>query len=493
MKKRILICEFHQESNTFNPIVNAIERFNAGDVFEGEAPLRKLMAKQSAVHGGVDAITQAGGEVIPTIFMHSGSGGRVADEALAHFCERVRYYAETVGEFDGIYAALHGATSTESHDDACGEILALLRSLAGDKPIAASCDLHAKITRKMLQNADFICGYNTYPHVDFYETGYRAAKLCMDKLNGETAFCAASCLPVLVPPAGYTTLRGCFKALMDSGKAMVQDGTLLDFSIFPVQPWLDVEELQSYILTVAKDPDVAKEKALLLAKQLLADRDDMWPELTPVEDIIAAAEANISGKPVIMADSADSPNGGAVGDSPVAALALQAKGSSLKAAMFIRDAAATAKAFQMGVGATGTFSVGASLTPGMPGPFVAEGTVLFLHEYDAANGKYPEMGRAAVVRFGNIYIVVCENSSSSSNPDAYRYFGIEPSDCDLLVIKANTSFRVPYAPVSDLIYVADTPGAGASNLRLLQWNNLPKGTYPLDLPEDYTVTKSWLW
>ena len=144
------------------------------------------------------------------------------------------------------------------------------------------------------------------------------------------------------------------------------------------------------------------------------------------------------------------------------------------------------------MGATDTFSVGASLTPGMPGPFVAEGTVLFLHEYDAANGKYPELGRAAVVRFGNIRIIVCDNGSSSSNPDIYRYFGIEPADCDLLVVKANTSFRVPYATVSDLIYVADTPGAGASNLRKLTFHKLPKGTYPYDLPE-YLVPTAENW
>ena len=492
MKKRILICEFHQENNTFNPIVTPAQRFNSGDVFEGEAPLRKLMKTSTTVHGGVDAITEAGGEIIPTIFMRSGSGGRVADEALHHFCDRIRYYVRTVGEFDGIYAALHGATSAESYDDACGEVLELLRSLAGSKPIAASCDLHAKITEKMLKNADFICGYQTYPHVDYYETGYRAAKFCMDKLNGATACCAVSQIPVLVPPSGYTTLHGPFKTLMDAGKAMVADGTLLDFSIFPVQPWLDVEELQSCVLTVAKDPEVAKEKALELANKLLAIRDDMWPELTPVEEIIAIAEANTSGKPVILADSADSPNGGAVGDSPATALALQKKGSTLKTAMFIRDSAATAKAFRLGVGATATFSVGASLTPGMPGPFVAEGTVRFLNEYDPANGKYPDLGRAALIQFGNISIIVCDNGSSSAKPDYFRHFGVVPEECDLLVVKANTSFRVPYAPISDLIYVADTPGAGASNLRLLTFHKLPKGTYPFDLPADFTLSaKNW--
>jgi hypothetical protein len=44
-----------------------------------------------------------------------------------------------------------------------------------------------------------------------------------------------------------------------------------------------------------------------------------------------------------------------------------------------------------------------------------------------------------------------------------------------------------------LIYVADTPGAGAANLKLLQWEQLPKGLYPFDLPTDYTPEKAKLY
>ena len=138
MKKRILICEFHQESNTFNPVVNPIDRFNAGDVFEGERIFQNRMGGNTATHGAVDAITSLGGEVIPTIFMHSGSGGRVADGAFALMCQRMRHYIETAGEFDGVYCSLHGATCTESEDDACGAFLEFVRDLVGNRPIAVS-------------------------------------------------------------------------------------------------------------------------------------------------------------------------------------------------------------------------------------------------------------------------------------------------------------------------------------------------------------------
>ena len=62
---------------------------------------------------------------------------------------------------------------------------------------------------------------------------------------------------------------------------------------------------------------------------------------------------------------------------------------------------------------------------------------------------------------------------------------------DLVVVKANTSFRVPYSKITDLIYVADAPGAGASNLRQLQWKHLPEGLYPFD--ESARPEKAKLW
>ena len=268
--------------------------------------------------------------------------------------------------------------------------------------------------------------------------------------------CNAVCqIPVLVPPAGYTTTAGAYKKLMDRALAMIEDGTLLDVSIFPVQPWLDIDSLASTVLTVAKNPEVAKEKAYSLAKELFEIREEMWPDMKSVDEIIDIAEKNETEMPVVLADSADSPNGGCVGDSPAVAMRLQERGSTIKAAMFIRDAETVAQAFEMGVGATGAFSVGAGLTPGVPGPFKAEGTVLAIYENDIKTGKHPAVGRAATIRFGNIYMIVGENGFSSPHPDMFDDFGVESLSCRLLVVKANTSFRFHYGKISDMLYVAD--------------------------------------
>ena len=78
------------------------------------------------------------------------------------------------------------------------------------------------------------------------------------------------------------------------------------------------------------------------------------------------------------------------------------------------------------------------------------------------------------------------------DPQLFRHFGIEPTLYDLVVVKANTSFRAPYSTFTDLIYYADTPGAGASNLRQLHWEHLPKHFYPFDLPDDYRPARASL-
>lgn len=479
--KRVLICEFHQETNTFNPIITPFERFHPTKTFEGEERYQGLRKARGMVQGTIDAIEAAGGVVIPSVFMHSGSGGRVADEVLTHLCERITDYAKN-NEFDAIVASLHGATVTESDEDACGTVLEHLRKLAGDKPVAAAFDLHANITDKILTNADIICGYQTYPHVDIYQTGYRAAALCMELLNGRPLKVVQKAVPMLIPPAGYTNTDGPFKMLMDNANAMVANGTVRDYSIFAVQPWLDIKNITSRIITIVEDEAVGKRCAEDLGQQLWDLREKVYPPLVSVDEIIDAAEANTEPVPVLLAESADSPNGGCVGDSPVVAMRLLERGSKLKACTFIIDPEVVDQAFSVGVGNSAEFSVGAKFTPGMPGPLKAVGTVRALHDGYFNTAKYHTayLGPTAVIRFGTLDVVVSKKGAVSGSPDVYRGVGINPSHYDLVVVKANTSFRAAYANISKLIYMADTHGAGASNLKLLKWNNLPEGIFPFD-------------
>ena len=100
------------------------------------------------------------------------------------------------------------------------------------------------------------------------------------------------------------------------------------------------------------------------------------------------------------------------------------------------------------------------------------------------------VGKAAVITFGNMDVLVCEAPAVPGDPQLFRHFGIEPILYDLVVVKANASFRAAYCAFSGEICYADTPGAGAANLKRFRWKHLPKGMYPFDLPEDYQLNKA---
>ncbi len=481
MSKRILVCEFHQESNTFNPVSCSMDYFCSGDVPVGQDAYRSCKAAPLDSCGIIDAIEDAGGEALVAVSLCAGSGGRVSDDVYEFFCDTVRGFVAAEGPFDAACVGLHGATCTESLDDPCGLFLESLRSWLGpDVPITASFDLHANITDRILRAADAVCGYQRYPHVDIYRTGYRAGNLCMRLLAGEKLYMAAASVPMLTPPSGYTTQAGPFKSVADLGHSFVDTGGLADYTVFNVQPWLDIPDIRSRVITISSDRKTALDRAGLLAGRMWEVRNDLWPELMTIDQVIDHAEDPSSKKPVILVDASDSPNGGAPGDSVAVALRLLQRGSPLHAGMFVADPSAVRKAFALGVGARAEFRLGACMTPGLSGPLQAEGTVCSLHdglvpcEARQSRGHIADIGRAAVIHIGNMDIMVCEKPAVSGDPQILRHFGIEPTLCDLVVVKANTSFLEPYSAFAGDICYADTPGAGSANLKEMAWHRLPK-------------------
>ena len=85
---------------------------------------------------------------------------------------------------DGFYFTLHGAMGATGELDPEGYLLQEVRRLVGpDLPIVISLDLHGILTRRMLENCDALTLLHTYPHVDFADTGARAARLLLRILD----------------------------------------------------------------------------------------------------------------------------------------------------------------------------------------------------------------------------------------------------------------------------------------------------------------------
>ena len=490
--KRVVIGGFRQETNSFNPIVSTMECFHKGLFVEGQKMLAYAQVPIE-LKGMLEAVKEAGGTAIPACLAIAQSGGMVEQQVVDAVVEKI---ARTIAEnppVDGVFLVLHGATQSTGQEDCCGYILRTIRNLLGSGPvIAASTDLHANITEQMLENADILCGYQTYPHLDLVQTGYRAASLGLRCMDTPLAM-AMTRVPMIMSASTYTTNAGPFAELMNDTRARQALEGVEDFSIYQMQPWLDVKDAGSAVIAIAQDRKKAEAFVVEVARRQWRLKDSIKADQYSMDEVIEAAAQNDTKKPYILVDSADSPNAGATGDSAAVLKRIIEKKSPVKTAFALIDAPAARLARSLGVGASGVFSLGGTLDTVCSPKITVEAYVKSLHdgkfllETPAYAGSAQSLGHCAVLQVGAIDILVCETMAYNGDPQFYRGFGIEPFFYQLVVIKANTSFKAQYSKIAEKIFETDTPGVASANLQALPFAKLPKPFYPFDTLETYEV------
>ncbi len=164
-----------------------IGRFAVGTPMplEGAAAIEALRGTGSAIGAFIELAEKAGASITLPVAGSAWPSGPVEDEAFEYMASRICEAA--AGKPDAILLDLHGAMVTDSFDDGEGELLARVRRIAPKTPIAVALDMHTNLYPAMVANADVIAGYQTYPHVDVYETGLRAGKALFRMLEGKAA------------------------------------------------------------------------------------------------------------------------------------------------------------------------------------------------------------------------------------------------------------------------------------------------------------------
>src|SRR5271155_5300431 len=128
---------------------------------------------------------------------------------------------------DAVYICSHGAGLTTEEDDPDGVLFEAVRRIVGPEvPIAATLDLHANISDRMVSSIDAFIGYPTKPHLDMRERGIEAAGAIREMLpNGdkpgtktETAFVR---LPIVPPTVTMLTAAGPYADMIDFGQTKI--------------------------------------------------------------------------------------------------------------------------------------------------------------------------------------------------------------------------------------------------------------------------------
>jgi microcystin degradation protein MlrC len=389
---------------------------------------------------------------------------------------------------------MHGAQTAEGIDDVEGFMLGRAREILGPEvPIVVTLDLHANITRAMVERATAIVGYQTFPHVDMCETGQRGARLMVKILTGKVRpVMTWRKLPLIVNAENQQTSHGPAHQLMARAQAYERGRKAEAISIFFVQPWLDIDEMGSAVVVVTHAQARAGERmAASLAQKLWDTRREFEIRLTPVKDALHFAAAT-KGGPVVLAESADSTGSGSPGDSTGLLKHLLNSHLTGPAAIFLVDPEAVARLKEAGVGSTVTLAIGGKLDPQHSQPVTVTGRVHLISDgrWTARGRGYNTgiencMGTSVVLEVGRVHILIAERSAMTVDPALYQSHGMEPKHYKIVVVKSPNGFRAEYEPIAARIFVVDTPGVSTARLRSIPWRRVSRPIYPLDQNIDY--------
>ncbi len=488
--KRILIAECKQEISSFNPLPSGYGNFH---IRRGDALYEQRGTNQEI--GGALAVFEARGDitVVPTICARAGSAGLLSAEGWKRLSQEFldAVFARLDG-IDGIYVCLHGAMAAEGELDPEGYLLEALRKRVGpDMPIVISLDLHGILTDRMLRQVNGFAIYWTYPHVDFADTGRRAAALLLRLMEGGIRPVAARVvMPTLVRGDELITKTGCYGDLLRDCRRLEEEGRALAAGIMIGNPFTDVPELCSQVLVLTDgDQATAEREALRLAEEFWPQRFRMQGKLIGLERAIAQS-LTMAG-PLIFTDAADATSSGASGDSNAIIAALHAAGYGGRVLAPLVDAAAAAAAHKAGVGATIKVALGGAIDPARFTPMQVEAKVKLLSDGEALleTMKAPlAAGPTAVLTFGPFTIVVMTHSVSLFDRAMYYANGLNPQDFNLVVVKSPHTEHHMFEQWCEHNFNIDAPGATSANLKSLGHSICARPMYPLEADATFAPT-----
>lgn len=485
---RIGIAFFYHESHTFSPVRTTLDDFIQEGYHKGEEILAAYTGTKTEVGGFIDVVREKGGTMVPLLCAAAIPSGPVTRETYEVIRSQMLDAIEQAGEMDGLLLALHGAMVVEGVTDPEVEMLAAIREKVGESlPIATTLDMHANLGRRILDFTPLHFGFKTYPHVDMYEQGCKAATMLYRRLDGGTRFYASFVkLRALLPSLNMRTAEGPMHDLVELAKKQEQDADIVGASIFGGFPYADIPEAGASVLVVGTDQEKTRKTARFLAQQVWENRERFVIALPKVRDALQSALQIQADKPIALADISDNPLSGGTGDTTE--LLREMIALDLENALFgaLYDEESLQACMDTGAGATIRLSLGGKLSPEFGPPVEVDAKIMaltngvFTNKGPMNTGLLVDTNGAAHIRAGGLDILLTGRALSANDPELFRHIGIEPTTKRILGLKVKNHFRAAFDPlVSQVIYV-DAPGLASNDFTHFAYKQIPRPIWPLD-------------
>ena len=494
MPFRVLSAEISQETNTFNIKPTTIDMWRARRCYLDAEVAEKMAGTRSEIGAHIDAARQYGWSLVQPLAAEATPGGKTSADAWAYLSSTLLTACDQ-GPLDGVILALHGAMVTEACEDAEGELLTRLRRLIGTEvPVAVTLDLHANVSDLMVEQANIVLAYRTYPHVDQFQVARQAADLLQEAMEGRIRPCCQVIRGAMMEGCNYgRTESGPMVRALEAAAHFVETvPNLLSVAICAGFPWADTS-MTGPSVTVTGDGlhsdhrDVARK----IMDEIWAMRSDRTVPIFTIDEAMAEAGKKTpgdAGPPLVLADYSDNPGSGGYGDG-IRLLEAMIHADLQNAAFgCVYDPTAVQACFEAGLGARITLSIGAKVCPDAYGPpLTVSGEVVHLGDgrYNASGpmliGVPFSLGPTAVLAVGGVRVIVSTNNIQVSDRQVFAKQGIDPTTCSVIGLKSWHHFRAAFEPMARRVMLCDSGALVQMDLRRYTYHNVRRPIFPIDL------------
>ena len=484
---RVAVGGVWHESNTFSPIKTDLKCFQEYELLLNNHITDYHRGRKNTEVGGILEITENRHiEITGTVSASAIPSGPVTtatfkflEQDLLERIEKIR------GQIDGVLLALHGAMVTEDLDDPEGYLLHRIREIVGNTvPIGATLDHHANVSKKMVENADFLIGYRTHPHIDQGEVGQQAAKIMSFLIkNKVTPVMKMRKLPALLPGESSAEARS---KLVERIKELEKREGILSASFFIGYSLADIKEVGPCAIVVTKqDKQLAEFEASRFAQLMWDLRNEFALKTLTVNKGINQALATPGG-PILFIDTGDCFWAGGGGDVPFFLQSFIKKGVKNAVIAVIVDPKAVDECVEAQVGGQLTVSLGGKIDWINAKPIVVTGTVKAISpgKYWGQDFQFTEkqidMGPTAVIDVKGIEVVITSKRASIHDPAMLRSLNIEPKDKEIIVLKDGVLNLVSYKSIAKKTIFFNSPGLANWDYCKRSYKKIPRPIFPLD-------------
>ncbi len=484
---RIAVGGILTECNHLGGLPITMQTYEEYELLRGD----EMLACETSVVGGMrHALREGGAEASLLLYASACAGGPITADCYQSLRGELLERLQAALPVDGVLMPIHGSALVDGLDDPEGDMIRAVREIVGpDVPVIATLDLHANVTAEMIEHADALLAWETYPHHDQYGTGQRATRLMLDMLAGKCRpTMAFGRVPVITSAInGSTNDDDPFAELMRYTKSLEEQDGVLSTSLFLIHPYMDVADMGSGGLIVTdNDADLARSLARDIGARYWDRRHDLEPEtFSPAEAIARGLE--VDGGPVILVETADCCGGGAAGDSIATLSALvDANVADLSFVPVVDPEAATA-CHSAGEGSEIAVSPGHKLDPRWGESRDFTGTIerlsdgRFTYSGGQWEGKEAEMGPTAVLQVGSVRVLIMSRATYDWADEQFRSVGLDPASAKFIVAKNPMNYRHAYSEIAKAFFVLDTPGPTPATLKHVEFKKLQRPYFPADL------------